>query len=346
MSVRTKRKYLDWTPVPHSFIRDEKSKNRIHTEGFEILDLIESTDLEKLKSIFEREHQFNVKDGGMFYSMYSKDLDYRKRVHDDIGDVLKPYLDKLFTNYKNVINAFVVKLPGEKSEFYVHQDTTGLDEFKFSPLSLWIPLADVNEENGALAIIEKSHWFFSPYRGVSFRFPFKNIMETIREYLRPIKMIAGQALMFDNRMIHNSSENKSDQIRVAIICGIFPKEARYQNCYQENEDSAIEVYEHEDDFLLKNPHFFYNCTDRPQSGEIIKKVEELFPYMNAEEFIELCTLNNIEKSFKTKSASENTTNCQLIAEPDGINKFDEVHESLIPLKNKKSFSFKSLFKFS
>ncbi|MBL4709573.1 MAG: phytanoyl-CoA dioxygenase family protein [Flavobacteriales bacterium] len=329
MQVKILQQYKKWKPLKNSVIKDNNLSEIIHESGYKVLPFLNEDSLTALKQIFEEEHDFKVEDGGMFYSLYSRDKAYRKRIHERIKEVLLPSLEEHFVDYKNVINTFVVKLPGEKSEFYVHQDTTGLDEFNYSPLSIWIPLDDITPKNGALTVIEKSHWFFSPYRGVSFSFPFKNISDSIKKYLKPVYMKAGEALFFDNRLVHNSLANTSDQPRIAIVCGIFPKEAKFRSCFQDQTEAnkPIEVFEHEENYLLEYPHFFYNCTERPVSGKLVEKVEDSFPSMNTEEFEQLCTINQLTEWNKVDSVDPTTVNCQLIAEPDGINIFEEEKET-------------------
>jgi len=345
MAITVKRNYLNWKPVKHVVFKSNERAEQIHTTGLSVFDGLSPDQLKELNELFEAEHSFDVKEGGMFYSMYSRDKEYRKRVHETIAEILKPTLEANFKDYKNVVNAFVVKLPGEKSEFYVHQDTTAVDEFKFSPLSLWIPLHDITPENGALAIIEKTHWFFSPYRGVSFSFPFKKINDTIKKYLKPVYMKAGEIMCFDNRIIHNSMANTSDRPRIAVICGIFPKEARFQTCYRApEENSPIELYHHDNNYMMDYPHFFYNCTDRPHFGEKGDVLSEIFPEMKREEFEELCALNGIEAVNELNEAEATTTNCQLIAEPDGVNRFDEADAEVAALIKSKTKS-KGLFSF-
>ena len=329
MSITLLKEYLNWKPVKHVVFKDDNLADEVHISGHSILNALSTDQLEDLNTLFHAEHSFDVTEGGMFYSMYSRDKAYRQRVHDRISEILAPTLDLHFKNYKNVVNAFVVKLPGEKSEFYVHQDTTALDEFAFSPLSLWIPIHAITPQNGALAIIEKTHWFFSPYRGVSFGFPFKKINDTIKKYLKPVYMRAGEILCFDNRIIHNSLANNSDQPRIAVICGIFPEKAQFQTCYRSPEEySPVEMYTHDDDYMMSYPHFFYNCTDRPHFGIKGKIEPQLFPEMSAEEFEKLCHLNNIKQVNAIDAAESTTTNCQLIAEPDGMNRFDEADKEV------------------
>lgn len=319
----TEHPYL-WKPILNRVFLDRVLARNILEKGYAVLPLLDEETLNALNAIYANEHALNVDNGGMFYTLYSKDLEYRNRVHTAIHEVLDPILKKNFINYKNVVNSFVVKSSGKQSEFYVHQDTTTMDEQDFSPLSLWIPLQEIDSTNGALTLIEKTHWFFSPYRGVSFSFPFKSIVNTVRKYLKPIYLKPGEVLLFDPRVIHNSMENSSGKDRVAIICGIFDKEAEFQTCFKDpsSPGNPIEIYRHEDDYTLKYPNFFYDCHVRPVSGEKIGEIEDLFPPMDAETFEKLCALNKIP--VQNILDDESGVNCNLIAEPDGINRFEPV----------------------
>lgn len=320
--VQVSHSFLGWKPVENRTIKDADLRHTIHEEGYAIVPLLSAEQITALREIYTREHSIDAATGGMFYSLYSSDFEYRLRIHQEIADILRPTLEAHFQDYKNIVNSFVVKASGKQSEFYVHQDTTALDEFKYSPLSLWIPLQEIDAENGAMTVIEKTHWFFSPHRGVSFAFPFQSIVSTVRKYLKPIYMQPGEVLVFDPRVIHNSMENKSGKDRIAIICGVFDKDAQFTTCYKEAlADSPIELYRHEDDYTLRYPNFFYDCHVRPVSGEKFAEINELFPEMSSETFEALCAMNAIQPAHALGEASELA--CNMIAEPDGINKFRE-----------------------
>lgn len=313
--VKTLNTFMGWQPVLHSVFKNAKLAAAIHQKGYAVMPLLDSTELNGLITFYKHEHNINAENGGMFYSLYSKDLDYRQRVHEKIGSILKPKLDELFKDYKNIVNTFITKKPGPASEFYVHQDTTALDEFKHSPLSIWIPLQDMTSENGAMAVVEKSHWFFSPYRSISFSQPFGKINNTVRQYLKPIYMKAGEALIFDPRIVHNSMPNISGSDRLVALCGVFPQNAEFITCYKDKEPgSKIELIRHDDLFILRNENFYYNCHDRPKTGTTIGYVEEEFADMSAETFEELCRINGIQKHDELGAASQLA--CQMIAEPD------------------------------
>jgi hypothetical protein len=309
--------YKRWEPVRHSVFKDDILAQTIHEKGYAVIPFLNNKQLESIKEFYEKEHRLNIENGGMFYSLYSKDLAYRKRVHETIASIVNPLLEANFKNYKNIVNTFITKAAGPESEFYVHQDTTALDEFKHSPLSIWIPLQDITPENGALGVIEKTHWFFSPYRGISFASPFQKINSELRAYLKPIYLKAGEAIFFDPRIVHHSMPNISGANRLVALCGVFPKDADFITCFKEPTKNKIELIKNDDAFILENDNFFYDCHSRPKTGKLIEEVENDFPEMTFETFEKLCALNNIPK---LNVIEHNTkVHCEFIAEPDGIN---------------------------
>ena len=132
----------NWSPAKQHVVRNEKSKLELETIGYTVPLRLNPEKLNQLKVLYNQTHNFNLKDGGMFYSVYSEDISYRKNIHDSINQILSEVYNELFENYKIIINSFIVKVNGSESEFSLHQDSTGLDEIKYSPLSVWIPLQE------------------------------------------------------------------------------------------------------------------------------------------------------------------------------------------------------------
>ena len=303
-----------WKAVKHVIFKNDADRDEVFEQGYMLAPKLGKEQLEKLQTLFNSTHNLENGDGGMFYSVYSQDLSYRKKIHEEIGQILQPYLEERFKDYKVMINSFVVKLSGPKSEFYLHQDTTGLDEKKYSPLNLWIPLIDVDESNGCLGIIPKSHKWFSPYRSISFPAPFDTIQSTVKQYLSPTKMKAGEVLIFDNRLLHHSYSNESGETRIAVICGLFPKEAKLETCHKPEYTlgGEVERIEQPDDFLLKHPKFLIDCQDRPEMGKSLGFEPDPYEVITKETFELLCESNGVKQRTEY---SDDITDCNLIGEP-------------------------------
>lgn len=285
---------MNWSPLKHSIIRDEKILDTIHENGYTIEGNIGAENVNKLYSLYKELHHFNAPQGGNFYSLYSDDIAYRKKVHDTIGEILYPVYDTFFTDYKSVINSFIIKVPGPQSEFTLHQDSTGLDEMNYSSLSIWIPLQDTNLENGTLCMVPKTHRFFYPYRGISFASPFSHFEDVLRTYLVPLDLKAGDIVLFDNRTVHYSHLNKSNADRVVVMSGLYPTTANIEMCYRDESklDSPIEIYKMEDDFLLTNTAFFNDCTARPTRGTVVRTVPSL-PEKSMYDFMRFACENEV-----------------------------------------------------
>ena len=206
----------DWKPVPQTVIRDEAVSTAVSETGYRIVPFLEPAELEALRALYARLHNIQTGEGGMFYSVYSKNVAYRQEVHHEINTVLQDAFARHLHHFQVMLNAFVIKSPGKKSEFNVHQDATGLDEFRYSPLSIWIPLLDITPQNGALCVMPKSHGVFSPYRSISFPSPYDAIQPAVKKYLHPLYLHAGEAIFFDNRLVHNSMANHTPENRPAV----------------------------------------------------------------------------------------------------------------------------------
>lgn len=267
---------MDWFPRKHCIIKDNLLRETIHEEGYAVIGNIGQKQIDFLRKPYFELHDFTISgsSGGMFYSLYSKDVGYRQAVYDRIDEVMAPLYASYFQDFKSVIHSFIAKLPGDHSGFTLHQDSSGLDETKYSPLSLWIPLQDTDLSNGTLCVVPKTHGFFHPYRGISFKAPFSDYESVLRRYLVPIELKAGDILAFDNRLVHYSHLNSSSEPRIVVMSGLFPEAAEIEVCFRDEEsaDSPIEVYRQSEDFLITNLAFYDNCTARPYRGEKIREV--------------------------------------------------------------------------
>ena len=306
----------DWPIQRQSIVRDAALTDTLYNEGFAVVPFLNEADLEVLRAVYAKEHSISSETGGIFYSLYSQNLEYRERVNAEVGAVMEPRLQEFFHSYKTVLNGFIIKVPGPKSGFLIHQDTTGLDESKYSTLSVWVPLWDIGPEDGAMCMVRRSHKMFYPYRGISFAFPFDKIHSTVKRYLEPVYMKAGEALIFDQRTLHASLPNKSDKNRVVVVSGLFPQEAEFTMCYRESEDAPIEIYRQADDFILKYPRFMHDCRSRPIAGEKIAEVDFPIPMMTTEEFEAKAAAAGLQPL--DLIAREDKLGCNPMPEPDGV----------------------------
>lgn len=292
-------------PAPHTFVRNEALKNELHESGYKVVGGLAQEVIEELNVLYNGSH--DLKETGMFYTLYSKDIAYRQRIFDSLNKILSAYYDEHLADYKIAYNIFVVKNPGKESEFFVHQDPSMVDEFKYSPLHIWLPLCDIDENNGALCLTPGTNHLYMPYRSVAFPNPFEKVNDLVRDYMVPVYMKAGEAIFFDPRVVHCSLPNFSDKTRVAVLTGVVPKEAEVVITHQEpDEPNKIELIRQKDDFYIQADDFYLTCKCRPALGTLSELISYTPPVYSKDNFLEfakkqgLSPLNILPPSLNTE----------------------------------------------
>jgi len=144
--------------------------------------------------------------------------------------------------------------------------------------------------------------------------PFNDIASTVRKYLQPLELKAGEILLFDNRLVHTSVLNQSGADRVVVMSGIFPSEARLISCYKDAGSTMVELIEQDEDFLLTYENFNHDCTCRPEVGRSLKFIEWDLRQMDEKTFVGLCRKYGVKEV--NHPAVVNTSKVQaIIGEP-------------------------------
>ena len=178
---------------------------------------------------------------------------------------------------------FIVKTPVPESAMCVHQDMTLVDESKFTGINIWVPLIDLTDENGTLEVLPKSHRLFPTYRGASIPGIYYDCNEEVKKYLIKLYPKAGEAVFFDQSIIHFSEANRSDKIRIVTNTYFTHKEATFCTCYWHKDyGSKVEVFEQDETFMTDFEQFGENIHDRPKIGKSLGLKEYDFPKLNAD----------------------------------------------------------------
>ncbi len=249
-------------------------QKQFHENGYVIVPFISEKQIDKLFGVYKHCYPEGVK--GFFSTTFANNVEHRELVNRSIREICANEIDALFSNYKIFFSSFIVKAPGEDSRLIMHQDMTLVDEDLYSGINIWCPMIDLNETNGAIEILPKSHRFYKTYRGSSIPDIYDNLKDEVRGLMQPCYLKAGEAIIFDQSIIHNSPPNLSHAERPTINTFVAHQEARIKICYWDKEKHGqnIEMFEQEDDFLEKFENFGHNIFSRPSIGKSLG----LFPY--------------------------------------------------------------------
>lgn len=262
--------------------KDNALQKEFEENGYVILDYYNEQEVETLLALYKELHPKDEK--GFFPSTFSKDKNYRKCADEEIRKIGQRSMNKYLQDIKVVCGSYIVKSPGEDSIMDVHQDMTLVDETKFTGVNIWCPLVDLNDDNGLLYALPKSHRIFPTYRGASIPTIYRDVYDEIKTFSTPLYLKKGQAVIFDQSIIHWSKPNLSAAVRPVTNTYFTHKEAKFSTCYydKDKEPNKIEVFEQDDSFMTNFEQFGENIYDRPKIGKSLGFFEYSFPLLTKE----------------------------------------------------------------
>lgn len=194
-------------------------------------------------------------------SAFSPDMDLRAFSNNSLENHFKPYLHRVFNEDAEFMGGtFLLKPPTKEGKNDPHQDSAHVDEEKFYSVYCWVPLVDMNDDNGPVYAIKGSHLWGNRYRSTVVPWLYKNVLDNLVEYGTPTYPKAGEMLIFDSALIHYSPPNITDQPRPAINYFVKPKVAPLLYYFTDKTTPAGFVEEFE---LNKEFYYTYDWFSRP-----------------------------------------------------------------------------------
>lgn len=279
--------------------KDQQMQETFEKEGFIVVDFYNSKQVKDVKKLYHNLHPKDEK--GFFSSILSQDIKYRETVDLELKKIGHSLFNELFTDFQIVNGFFIVKSTGEDSYLHVHQDMTVVDESEYTAISLWATTDDISDKNGVMYLLPGSHRFFPTYRGNTLPGLYDSIKEEIKDYMIPIYLKAGQAIVFDQSIIHFSVPNTSKNVRIVSNFYFTQKDAKFLVCYHDVNDTEfegkVEVFEQDISFMTNYMQFSANVFDRPKIGRSLGLKTYNFPHL---------TIEQLENQFGKKRLREYT----------------------------------------
>lgn len=228
----------------------------------------------------------------LHFGFHSKDRDYKRSVAAAVASLTDDLVDSIFVDHSVYLPMFITKWPGPNSGFGPHQDPTLVDERRYRGVTIWIPLVDTGvvdgDDNGMLHVVPGSHRFLDAprTRDVDELTPFADHEAAILDrHGVGVPTRLGQAIVFDNRLIHYSNPNATDKPRLVASLGMRPSEA---SCVmvRRGDPGFVEMFEIDDDSymdVVASALYLWN----PDSGPLAV-LSDPQPTLSAERFDDLC----------------------------------------------------------
>ena len=243
--------------------------------GYFIDDFLNEDEIRFCKEIYQS--NFAQHNDIFHSSSFNENIELKKKVSEIILDKLKEKIEAKFTDYKLLGISFLEKKANQNNPLPIHQDWTVTDEEKYGSYTIWIPLDDTTKNNGALRVIDGSHLVENNFRSPSLPVSFDKHRVALEKYLKTLSIKKGNAFVFNQKLMHASWQNKTNENRLALTIGLVPKDADLFMLYYDASKKQVSKYAMQDDLFLHYPEIIKAPT--------IGKLVETFSY-RVKEFTE------------------------------------------------------------
>jgi ectoine hydroxylase-related dioxygenase (phytanoyl-CoA dioxygenase family) len=210
--------------------RDPRLAADFARDGFVVVPFLDAAGVQELAELFRSIEPPELK--GIWSNVHGRSRETNLLVDETIRRRMAPRVDELFEGCDLAGATFLVKGTGEGSESKPHQDWNNVDERSFLSLSVWCPLVDVDEVNGALQVLKGSHRLFDTVRAITLPSVYLEFDAELEALLTPVPMRAGEACIYAHNLFHGSKPNRSGSVRVAAVSGVLPRGATHLHYFQ------------------------------------------------------------------------------------------------------------------
>lgn len=242
--------------------KEERLNKQLAENGYVKIKFLLCDEISELSSFYQEIHKEKPE---IFISLISSDIDYKKEIDKKIKEVFKRAVNETFSSYTPFWGNFFTKI-SQSPEMPLHSDLQYVNEPDFFSLNIWCPLADTDISNGTLGIVPYSHFIMKQLRGTNITDAYrKNAKEIADAHSNFLNFEAGEAIIYDHRLLHQSSSNNTNQSRVAATLVMVPKNVQVVHYYAETEGDTT-IFK----FLINNSHELL-------MSDFLQKPKELLP---------------------------------------------------------------------
>lgn len=202
--------------------------------------------LELCKSLMKKS---SIDDPVFWNSMWNLPEADASDLNNKLKEDLLPILQKHLTNFRVPQITFMVKLVGENTFSSPHRDFSILNENAQQYWNAWAPLVEIDENNGPLFVIPKSHKNYGEIRPFFEDFKFEYLNDKFQEIKQLVYPKRGDLVLYLEKTVHGSISNQTQQIRPNLHFGILPEKPQFVFYTRENE--SLDFLEVDENFYLE-----------------------------------------------------------------------------------------------
>lgn len=236
-------------------MRDPRLQQRLDRDGFIRVPFLDAAGVELLRSLWDETGPDHVR--GIYSNVHGLDPETNRRVDRVITRLFEAPFHRLFAGARLAGASFLVKGAGPDSASTMHQDWNNVEEDRAQSLSIWVPLVDVDERNGALHVIRGSHRLRRSVRSLDAPSVYLDFTDVLEPSLQCVHARAGDAVIYAHNLFHGSKPNASLDVRVCAVSGIVNLDQRLVH-HRHAADAGLDTF---DVFEVERDFYFSGIPD-------------------------------------------------------------------------------------
>ena len=229
--------------------KDLSIHRELAAQGFAVIDAKLLAETEQLYTYISSHFELPTSD--FYYSLLANTYEQNVELQRTIHQVLNGFYTTHFSNFRVLSASFLAKPANTLSELLLHQDWCYTDEKKHAVYNLWIPLSDVDKDNGTMFFLSGSHLWFGNLRSSTLPTARVSINNFDEVQITKVSLKRGQALLFHPAVFHGSYPNLSSAHRMVITASILAIDAPFLYYQGIDKSEVVEVFHLDDDAFLK-----------------------------------------------------------------------------------------------
>ncbi len=211
----------------------------------------------------------------------NSDVEYRHAVSAEISALLDERAASIFVRHVPFLRVFLCKWPGEGSDLYIHRDWMYTDERRgVRTYVVWVALQDITPDNGPLQVVPGTHRLDPMLRGTDLDPSWLVHQQVLVDHMVQVTARAGDALVFDNQLIHASPTNHTGEPRLVTAVGMKDRDAPLVYFRRHDATTAHRYEVDEEFFLTETPGALMQ---RPPDREVVETVTVTGQELSADE---------------------------------------------------------------
>ncbi len=269
----------------NQMFREKCIQEEFEANGFVKLPWLNDSEVRQLRALYS---QLTTDTPDGFFTSYAlPDRELKAGVRLGILSVFEPRLRATFVDAQALLCSFITKTRGDGKAEYIsaHQDWTFVDETHGDvSINIWCPLEETNDHNGNLFMVPGSNRLPRYLRQAEpCDTPYKAYYDALKQVAVAVPTTLGEAVLFDNAVIHFSSRNQTDSLRLVAGTMAIPHQSKPVLYYQNLDDARMldEYLSGIDYFIQKpfgaRPDTFLRHVLKPSVSDVEGEIRKLYP---------------------------------------------------------------------